>query len=268
MEKMLKGNIHSIETFGSVDGPGVRLVIFFQGCIMRCKYCHNPDTWKIPKIDELTQSKIDFKQMSAQDILQIYSQNMEFYKKGGITVTGGEPLLQIDFLIELFSEAKKIQVPNGFVSAKNGGIHTTLDTSGIVFDNSEKFDSLCQVTDLILLDIKHIDDTKHTELTGHSNKNVLSFAKYLSQKKMPVVIRHVLVPTINDDVESLEKLADFICTLENVHKIEILAYHDMAKSKYEALKIKYPLSDIRVATKEDVKRAEQIISNRIKSNFS
>ena len=261
---MKKANIHSIETFGSVDGPGVRLVVFLQGCILRCKYCHNPDTWKIPS----SSSEENFSnQKTVDEILKVYKKNMEFYKKGGITVTGGEPLLQIDFLIELFSEAKKIQVPNGFVSAKNGGIHTTLDTSGIVFDNSEKFDSLCQVTDLILLDIKHIDDTKHTELTGHSNKNVLSFAKYLSQKKMPVVIRHVLVPTINDDVESLEKLADFICTLENVHKIEILAYHDMAKSKYESLKIKYPLSDIRVATKEDIKRAEQIISNRIKSNL-
>ena len=268
MERMLKGNIHSIETFGSVDGPGVRLVIFFQGCIMRCKYCHNPDTWKIPKIDELTQSKIDFKQMSAQDILQIYSQNMEFYKKGGITVTGGEPLLQIDFLIELFTKAKKIVLSEDFLSAKNGGIHTTLDTSGIVFDNSEKFDSLCDVTDLVLLDIKHIDEAKHNELTGQSNKNVLAFAKYLSEKKIPTIIRYVLVPSINDDNETLEKLADFICTLDSVEKIEVLAYHDMAKSKYEALKIKYPLSDIRVATKEDVKRAEKIISNRIKSNFS
>ena len=192
---------------------------------------------------------------------------MEFYKKGGITVTGGEPLLQIDFLTKLFSEAKKILLPEEYVKGKNGGIHTTLDTSGIVFDNSKKFDSLCQVTDLVLLDIKHIDENKHLELTGHSNKNVLSFAKYLSTNKIPTIIRYVLVPSINDDTDSLEKLADFICTLNSVEKIEVLAYHDMAKSKYESLKIKYPLSDIRTATKEDVKRAEQIISNRIKLNF-
>ena len=261
----LMGNIHSIETFGSVDGPGVRLVIFFQGCIMRCKYCHNPDTWKIPSAssDENFSNK-----KTVDELLQIYSQNMEFYKKGGITVTGGEPLLQIDFLTKLFSEAKKILLPEEYVKGKNGGIHTTLDTSGIVFDNSEKFDSLCQVTDLVLLDIKHIDENKHLELTGHSNKNVLSFAKYLSTNKIPTIIRYVLVPSINDDTDSLEKLADFICTLNSVEKIEVLAYHDMAKAKYESLKIKYPLSDIRTATKEDVKRAEQIISNRIKLNFS
>ena len=261
----MSGRIHSLESFGTVDGPGVRYVVFVQGCPMRCAYCHNPDTWKIPSSsnDENFSNK-----KSASELLQIYLQNMEFYKKGGITVTGGEPLLQIDFLIELFTKAKKIVLSEDFISAKNGGIHTTLDTSGIVFDNSEKFDLLSQVTDLVLLDIKHIDDTKHTELTGHSNKNVLSFAKYLSQKKIPVVIRHVLVPTINDDIDSLEKLADFICTLNSVEKIEVLAYHDMANSKYESLKIKYPLSDIRTATKEDVKRAEQIISNRIKLNFS
>ena len=261
----LMGNIHSVETFGSVDGPGVRLVIFFQGCIMRCKYCHNPDTWKIPSLsnDENFSNK-----KSASELLQIYSQNMEFYKKGGITVTGGEPLLQIDFLIELFSEAKKIALTEDYVKGKNGGVHTTLDTSGVIFDNSEKFDSLCQVTDLVLLDIKHIDEIKHRELTGHSNKNVLDFAKYLSENKIPTIIRYVLVPSINDDIDSLEKLADFICTLNSVEKIDVLAYHDMAKNKYESLKIKYPLSDIRTATKEDVKRAEQIISNRIKSNFS
>ena len=261
----IKGNIHSVETFGSVDGPGVRLVIFFQGCIMRCKYCHNPDTWKIPSVssDENFSNK-----KSASELLQIYLQNMEFYKKGGITVTGGEPLLQIDFLIQLFSEAKKIPLPEEYVKGKNGGVHTTLDTSGIAFDNSEKFDLLSQVTDLVLLDIKHIDEAKHLELTGHSNKNVLSFAKYLSKNKIPTIIRYVLVPSINDDMDSLEKLADFICTLNSVEKIEVLAYHDMAKAKYESLKIKYPLSDIRTATKEDVKRAEQIISNRIKSNFS
>lgn len=280
MIKKLKANIHSIETFGSVDGPGVRLVVFFQGCLMRCKYCHNPDTWKVFEIDNLLQKGYSVRQMSVEEIFQIYEKNIEFYKNGGITVTGGEPLLQLDFLIELFSCAKKFQVPSDFVVAKNGGIHTVLDTSGIMFrfssseENFEslntqtsKFDALCDVTDLVLLDIKHIDDKKHTELTGYSNKNILSFAKYLSKKKMPIVIRHVLVPSINDDVESLEKLADFICTLENIVKVEILAYHDMAKSKYQALKIKYPLEGIRCATKEDVKRAEQIISNRIKSNL-
>ena len=210
---MTKGYIHSTESFGTLDGPGVRFVIFMQGCPLRCKFCHNPDTWETDTGTEMT----------VAELIGEFEKNRGFYKDGGITVTGGEPLLQLDFVTELFCEAK------------SRGIHTCLDTSGsILNDNVIK---LLQQTDLVLLDIKHIDDTKHTELTGHSNKNVLSFAKYLSQKKIPVVIRHVLVPTINDDVESLEKLADFICTLENVHKIEILAYHDMAKSKYESLKI-------------------------------
>lgn len=261
-----QGNIHSIETFGSVDGPGVRLVVFFQGCVMRCKYCHNPDTWNL---DFANNSSI--KKMTSSDILQIYEKNMEFYKKGGITVTGGEPLLQIDFLIELFSKAKKYFLPSGFVTGKNNGIHTTLDTSGIMFSSLQneisKFDNLCEVTDLVMLDIKHIDDEKHRELTGHSNKNVLAFANYLSKKNIPTVIRYVLVPSINDDVDSLEKFADFVYILQSVQKIEILAYHDMAKPKYEALKIKYPLESIKPATKEDVKRAEQIISNRIKLNL-
>ena len=162
----IKGKIHSIETFGSVDGPGVRLVVFFQGCVMRCKYCHNPDTWNL---DFANNSSI--KKMTSTDILQIYEKNMEFYKKGGVTVTGGEPLLQIDFLIELFSKAKKYILHSGFVTGKNNGIHTTLDTSGIMFSSSQneisKFDNLCEVTDLVMLDIKHIDDEKHRELTGH-----------------------------------------------------------------------------------------------------
>ena len=262
----IKGKIHSIETFGSVDGPGVRLVVFFQGCVMRCKYCHNPDTWNLDFANNTS-----IKKMTASEILQVYEKNMEFYKKGGITVTGGEPLLQIDFLIEIFSKAKKYFLPSGFVTGKNNGIHTTLDTSGIMFSSSHneisKFDNLCEVTDLVMLDIKHIDDEKHLELTGHSNKNVLAFANYLSKKNIPTVIRYVLVPSINDDVESLEKLADFVYALQSVQKIEILAYHDMAKLKYEALKIKYPLESIKPATKEDVKRAEQIISNRIKLNL-
>ncbi|MBE6348764.1 MAG: pyruvate formate lyase-activating protein [Spirochaetaceae bacterium] len=262
----IKGKIHSIETFGSIDGPGVRLVVFFQGCVMRCKYCHNPDTWNLDFANNTS-----IKKMTASEILQVYEKNMEFYKKGGITVTGGEPLLQIDFLIELFSKAKKYFLPSGFVTGKNNGIHTTLDTSGIMFSSSQneisKFDNLCEVTDLVMLDIKHIDDEKHLELTGHSNKNVLAFANYLSKKNIPTVIRYVLVPSINDDVESLEKLADFVYALQSVQKIEILAYHDMAKLKYEALKIKYPLESIKPATKEDVKRAEQIISNRIRLNL-
>ena len=170
------GNIHSIESCGTVDGPGIRFVVFFQGCPMRCMYCHNPDTW-------------DFnvnQKMSVDEILTKYDGVKEFLKNGGLTATGGEPLCQIDFLIELFKKAKE----------KN--IHTALDTSGITFkkENISKFDELMKYTDLVMLDIKHIDPVQHQKLTGQSIAPVVEFAKYLSNKKIPVWIRHVVVPNI------------------------------------------------------------------------
>ncbi len=240
----LYGNIHSIESFGTVDGPGIRLVVFMQGCPMRCLYCHNPDTW----------SYNTNKKISTEEILKQYESIKEFLKNGGITVTGGEPLYQIDFVTELFK------------SAKEKNIHTTLDTSGILFNKSniEKYNELIKYTDLILLDIKHIDEKEHIKLTGHSNKNILDFAEYLSEKAIPVWIRHVVVPTITDKEEDLVNLGEFIKTLKNVQALDILPYHNMAISKYKSLGIEYKLKDIPPATKEQAIAARNIIINKIR----
>ena len=234
----ISGNIHSIETCGTVDGPGIRFVVFTQGCPMRCQYCHNPDTWGV---------NIN-KQISVDEILSQYESVKEFCK-GGITVTGGEPLMQMDFVTELFKKAKE----------KN--IHTALDTSGILFnpENTAKFDELMEYTDLVLLDIKHIDSEEHVKLTTHPNKNILAFAKYLSDIKKPMWVRHVVVPTINDKEEYLTKLGEFIGTLSNVKALDVLPYHDMAIPKYENLGIDYKLKGIPPMTKESAMQARNII---------
>lgn len=239
------GNIHSIETCGTVDGPGIRFVVFTQGCPMRCKYCHNPDTWD---------TKLNTK-MSVQDIFEKYDGVKEFCK-GGITVTGGEPLLQISFVTELFKTAKK------------NNIHTALDTSGIVFDknNTNSFDELMRYTDLVLLDIKHIDDEEHKKLTGLSNKNVLEFANYLSEKSIPVWIRHVVVPNITNKENYLTQLGKFLSGLKNIQALDVLPYHNMAIPKYQNLGIEYPLEDIPPLTKEDAIKARDIILNAMRSN--
>ena len=238
MSEEILGNIHSIETCGTVDGPGVRFVVFTQGCPMRCLYCHNPDTWEI-KTNKL---------YSVVDILKQYESVKEFCK-GGITVTGGEPLGQISFVTELFKQSKE------------KGIHTALDTSGILFNpaDTEKIDVLLKYTDLVLLDIKHINNEKHIKLTGHPNKNVLDFARYLSAQKKPMWIRHVVVPTINDDEESLRGLGQFMRTLNNIKALDILPYHDMAIPKYENLGIEYPLKGIKPLSKEEAINARNIV---------
>lgn len=235
----MKGYIHSIETFGAVDGPGVRFVVFFQGCPLRCQYCHNPDTWEISKGTPT----------DADSVLSKMLRNISFYKRGGITATGGEPLLQIDFLTELFKKAKE----------KN--IHTCLDTSGIAFNPSDtqKIDTLVQYTDLVLLDIKHIDSNRHKALTGFFNNNILSFAKYLNEKNIPVWIRHVVVPGITDNKEYLEKLGNFLSAFGNIEKIETLPYHSLAKHKYKNLGMDYPLEKTPDATKEQAQWAKDVI---------
>ncbi len=244
MENSLIGNIHSIETCGTVDGPGIRFVVFMQGCPMRCKYCHNPDSWT---------TDIN-KKMTIDEILDKYEGVKEFVKSGGITVTGGEPLLQIDFVTELFRRAKMRK------------IHTALDTSGISFnkDDTGKIDRLLKFTDLVLLDIKHIDEAKHIDLTGHSNKNILEFAKYLSNKNISVWIRHVVVPGLTDDEKSLIDLGKFLAGLNNVKALDVLPYHDMAVSKYEKLGIDYPLKDVNPATKEQAISARDVIIKAFK----
>ena len=238
----MEGYVHSTESFGTVDGPGVRFVIFLQGCPMRCKYCHNPDTWKMRSGSV----------RSPESLIKEYQRNAPYYSKGGITVTGGEALMQIDFLLDLFRLAKE------------KGIHTCLDTSGITFRRdgssySQKLDELMTLTDLVLLDIKHIDPVLHKELTGHDNARILAFARYLAEKKVPVWVRHVVVPGITDDPVYLSKLGAFIGTRPNVKALDVLPYHIMGVSKYKELGIPYPLEGVEPATVSQAKEAKKVI---------
>jgi len=234
----MKGNVHSIESFGTVDGPGIRLVVFMQGCPLRCKYCHNPDTWKMGQ-GETKQT---------EEIIALFKKNRSFYSNGGITVTGGEPLLQIDFVTELFRMAKA------------EGIHTCLDTSGITYrENDPKFDELIKYTDLIMLDLKHIDSAAHKELTGSNNYKILAFARYLDTMGVPVWIRHVVVPGITDKKEALLELGRYIGTLTNVKALDVLPYHTMGVSKYRELGLKYPLADVEPMSVRGAMEAKKVI---------
>ena len=244
----MKGRIHSLESFGTVDGPGVRYVVFVQACPMRCAYCHNPDTWDMNGGTE----------MEPSEIITNYERNKPFYREGGITVTGGEPLMQIDFLLELFTLAKK------------KGIHTCIDTSGIAYNPNgnpdwlEKMDALCQVTDLFMLDIKHIDPEKHLELVKQPNENILAFAEYLDKMNADLWIRHVVVPGITDDPIYLHKLGLFIGGLNNLKALDVLPYHTMGKSKYEKLGMEYPLKDVPNMDKANIPALKQLILDGIK----
>lgn len=238
----MNGFIHSTESFGSVDGPGVRFVIFVAGCPMRCQFCHNPDTWNM-QVGE---------QKSADELLAQALRYRSYWKDGGgITVSGGEPLLQMDFMIELFQKAKE------------KGINTTIDTSGAPFTREEpffgKFNELMKYTDLLLVDIKHIDDEQHKLLTGHTNRNILDMARYLSEIGKPVWIRHVLVPEKSDKDEYLKELYKFIKTLDNVEKVEVLPYHTFGEYKWKELGYDYPLAGIEPPTKERIKNANEIL---------
>ena len=241
MEKIL-GNIHSMESFGSADGPGVRYIVFLKGCNMRCKYCHNPDTWAVAGGEQL----------SAQEVLSKALRYKSYWRNnGGITVSGGEALLQIDFVTELFRLARE------------KGIHTCLDTSGNPFTREEpfysKFQELMQVTDLFMLDIKHIDDEEHKRLTGQTNVNILDMARCLSDHGKAMWIRHVLVPGITDDEEQLTKLREFIDTLETVERVEILPYHTLGVFKWKDLGIPYGLEGVEPPTAEQVARAKKLL---------
>ena len=230
--------IHSFETFGAVDGPGIRFVIFTQGCNLKCKYCQNRDTW----------CHSGGTMYSVQDLLD----KIERYKNyilpsgGGVTVSGGEPLLHLEFLIALFKELK------------NRGIPTAIDTSG-VFYLTPKIRELISLTDLFLLDIKCINDEICKDLTGVSNKKELEFARYLSDNGVHMWIRQVLVPGYTDKKEDLIKLKEFLSTLKTVDKVEILPYHDMGRFKWEQLGLEYPLDGVRVANNEDVERAKKLL---------
>lgn len=237
----VKGSIHSVETFGSVDGPGVRFVIFLKGCAMRCKYCHNPDTWEMTTADT-----------SSEELLKKTLRYRSYWgEKGGITVSGGEPLLQIDFVIDLFTRAKKL------------GIHTTIDTSGNPFTREEpffsKFQQLMEVTDLLLVDIKHIDDACHLALTKQHNTNILDMLKYLDEIQKPVWIRHVLVPGINDQEIYLMNLSKFIQQLHNVKRVEILPYHTLGVYKWKELGIPYELEGVESPDQASIEKARKIL---------
>lgn len=238
----IKGGIHSIESFGSVDGPGIRYVIFLKGCRMRCQFCHNPDTWSMEGASFQTADEVLGKALRYRNY---------WGEKGGITVSGGEPLLQIDFLIELFRKAKE------------QGVHTTIDTSGNPFTREEpffgKFQELMKYTDLLLLDIKLIDDQAHRELTGWTNENILDLAGYLSEIGKPVWIRHVLVPERSDRDEYLIRLDEFLHTLSNVQRVEVLPYHTLGIFKWENLGISYPLSGIRPPSQERIENANRLL---------
>lgn len=243
---MKKGYIHSLESFGSVDGPGIRFLIFLQGCPMRCQFCHNPDSWAVGKGEEYT----------ADELLDKAERFRTYWgDKGGITVSGGEALMQIDFLIELFEKARQ------------RGINTCLDTSAQPFTRKgvffEKFERLMSVTDTVLLDIKHIDDEEHRKLTRHSNKNILDCARYLSDIGKPVWIRHVLIPGITDNDEYLFALRRFIASLSNVERIDVLPYHTLGVYKYEKLGIAYPLEGILPPASERVSNAIAILNGEV-----
>ena len=248
MSEQVYGNIHSVESCGTVDGPGIRFVVFTQGCPLRCQYCHNPDTWDFK----------DNNKMSVDEILEQYEGVKEFCA-GGITVTGGEPMCQTEFVTELFKKARE------------KGIHTALDTSGVLFNknNTQKVDELLKYTSIVLLDIKHINDEEHKKLTGHSNKNILEFAKYLSDIKKPMWVRHVVVPGITFNEKYLTELGEFLAGLHNIAALDVLPYHDMAVPKYENLGIDYPLKGVPPLTHEQALEARNTIMKayrKIKEN--
>ena len=232
----MKGRIHSTESFGTVDGPGIRYVVFMQGCPMRCLYCHNPDTW----------STHGGREIEAPEIISEYLKNKAFYSKGGITVTGGEPLMQAEFVSELFALAKEY------------GIHTALDTSGVTFSekNTELIDKVLDNSDLVMLDIKHIDTEKHKKLTGVKNENILAFAKHLEKRNIPLWVRHVVIEGYTDDEDDLKELGRYIGKLKNLKALDVLPYHTLGKSKYKELGIDYPLEGIESLSAESAAKAK------------
>lgn len=244
----MTGYIHSKESFGTVDGPGIRYVLFMQGCPLRCLYCHNPDTWEIGTGEEIT----------AEEVLSEFNKNRSFYKNGGITVTGGEPLLQVDFLIDLFKKAKAVD------------IHTCIDTSGITYnprnkENLDKLSELMRFTDLVMLDIKHINTEKHKALTGAANENILEFAKFLEEKNIPIWVRHIIVKGYTDNPDELITLGEFIGKLKNLKALDVLPYHTMGVNKYKEMGIPYALEGVEALPLSDAVKAKEYILQGIKN---
>ena len=235
------GNIHSIETMGMVDGPGIRYVLFTQGCLFRCQYCHNPDTWE----------KSEGKKIDSDEIVTELKSYLPYYEAsgGGITVSGGEALLQAEFVLDLFRKCKEV------------GIHTALDTTGAVWNDSVV--KLLEVTDLVLLDLKEMDAKKHQTLTACNNTSVLNFAKYLAEKNIPVWVRHVLVPGLTDDSQSIRELGMFIQDMKNIERVELLPFHKMGEYKWKQLDIPYLLSEVEPPTEDKVQEAYACLAEYI-----
>ena len=231
------GRIHSIETFGTVDGPGIRYIVFLQGCPLRCRYCHNRDTW------DTTKGIVK----SAEEIIQDVVKYKTYFDAsgGGLTLSGGEPTLQVEFSTALFRLAKE----------KN--IHTCLDTSG--YTEISKIKKLLEFTDLVLLDIKHTDPKTSTWLTGHDSNNAIKLARYLSERNIPIWLRHVLVPGVTDDKENIIALAKLIRSLTNIEKFEFLPYHTMGVYKWKELDGEYGLEGIREANERDIGEAKKLL---------
>lgn len=236
----MKGRIHSIETFGTVDGPGIRFVLFMQGCALQCRFCHNPDTWD-------TSSG---RQVTVDDILQEIEPYLPYYRAsgGGITVTGGEPTLQAPFVAQLFKACKE-----------RYGLHTALDSSG--FCEPSHATELMDYTDLVLLDLKQLDRDKHEWLTTQPNDRILAFAKCLSARKQPMWIRYVLIPGITDQASDLQALGAFVGKLASVEKLDLLPYHRMGVYKWQQLGRTYTLDDVQTPTEREVARARQLIED-------
>ena len=234
----VKGRIHSLESFGTVDGPGIRFIAFMQGCLMRCQYCHNRDTWDLHEgreveVDELMEQIISYRPFLESS-------------GGGVTASGGEAILQAEFVSELFK------------ACKTQGIHTCLDTNGFVRKYTPVIDELLDNTDLVLLDIKHIDDDKHIELTKVSNHRTLQLAQYLQQKQQKTWIRYVVVGGFTDDIDSAKKLAEFIKPMSNVEKVELLPYHELGKHKWEAMGEEYELNNISPPSRATMDQIKQV----------
>jgi len=235
----IKGRIHSFESFGTVDGPGIRFVIFMQGCPFRCLYCHNPDTWS-------NESGTIY---SVDEVFNKIKRFVPYFKNsgGGITVSGGEPLLQPKFITQLFKKCKE------------EGIHTTVDTNGFVDNNSDIINVLLDYTDLVLLDIKHIDKEKHKSLTGSTNEKVLKFAQHLDKRKISVWLRYVIVPGITDLESDVKKLGKFIGTLSNIENIELLPFHKIGEYKWKELGLDYKLNDTPTANENVIEKVRKIL---------
>lgn len=243
MDMGVKGRIHSFETSGTVDGPGIRFVVFMQGCPFRCLFCHNPDTWSF-KAGKL---------YSVKEVLNKMKNYIPYMRAsgGGITVTGGEPLMQIDFLTELFKACKELDM------------HTAIDTNGFIEINSDKLDRLMDYTDLVLLSIKHMDPEIHKKITGHTNECTLKFAEYLKLKNIPVWLRYVVVPGLTDDTESLYDLRNFVNNHPNIEKVELIPFHKMGEYKWENLNMDYTLNEAAAAREEDIIKAKNILAGKL-----